>query len=379
MTTKQAWNVNLLFLLLIFGLGLATALHPKRSFSERENRSLQRMPEVKAEDIFSGSFEQDYEDYLTDQFIFRDEWISLRTLAERAALRQDVHDVYFAKDHYLIEKHSDIFERPLALENARQLNEFAVRLSDEYDAQHLTVMVIPNAVKVMEDKLPLFAAPYDEGKYLSKISEGLPKGVWFDALSVLKEHNDEEIFYRTDHHWQTLGAYYVFKEWVKQKGFGEITRETYKVTTATDQFEGTIAAKVGGKVPKDSIQIYKSSKEPYYSLTYNRSDDVRHSIYQMSALETRDKYSFFFGGNYGLIEAKTTAHTGRKLLLVKDSYAHCFAPFLLDYFDEIDLVDLRYYSDSLSALMEEKQYTDVMILQNAAGLAEDTSLMKLTM
>ena len=87
MTTKQAWNVNLLFLLLIFGLGLATALHPKRSFSERENRSLQRMPEARAEDIFSGSFEQDYEDYLTDQFIFRDEWISLRTLAERAALR----------------------------------------------------------------------------------------------------------------------------------------------------------------------------------------------------------------------------------------------------------------------------------------------------
>ena len=85
----------------------------------------------------------------------------------------------------------------------------------------------------------------------------------------------------------------------------------------------------------------------------------------------------FYGGNYGLIEASSDAKTGRRLLVIKDSYAHCFVPFTYSYFDQVDMVDLRYYNQSLAQLMEEKEYTDILFLYNASGFAEDTSLMKL--
>ena len=112
-------------------------------------------------------------------------------------------------------------------------------------------------------------------------------------------------------------------------------------------------------------------------LRYNQSQDIRTEYLQTDYLETRDKYAVFLGGNYALVEISTNANTGRRLLMIKDSYAHCFTPFLLDQFDELDLLDIRYFSQSLSEYMEQGNYTDVLFLYNAAGFAEDASLVKL--
>ena len=112
-------------------------------------------------------------------------------------------------------------------------------------------------------------------------------------------------------------------------------------------------------------------------LTYNQSDDVRSALFYESALDTRDQYSYFLGGNTSLIEIATGAGTGRRLLVLKDSYAHCFAPLLVQDFDQVDLLDLRYFTGSLHEYMESRGYTDVLVLYNAAGFAEDTSLARL--
>ena len=111
MNKRQAWNINTLFAVFLFGFAIAGILKPDRGFSERENRVLKQMPEINTEDVLSGSFEKDYEEYLSDQFFLRDEWIALRTMAQRATLHEDVHGVYFGKDGYLIEKHDGILIR----------------------------------------------------------------------------------------------------------------------------------------------------------------------------------------------------------------------------------------------------------------------------
>ena len=129
----------------------------------------------------------------------------------------------------------------------------------------------------------------------------------------------------------------------------------------------------------DTIELYLPKTEVPYLLTYNRSDDVRSSVYQMQALDTKDKYGVYYGGNYGLVEASMQSDTGRRLLVIKDSYAHCFVPFTMQLFDEVDMLDLRYFNQSLSEYMEEGAYTDILFLYNASGFAEDTSLAKLLM
>ena len=378
MNYRQSVNIAAVFLLLIFGFAIATVLKPSNERSETENRLLEQKPDLTWNALISGKFSEDYEAYLSDQFVVRDGWISLKTAFERAALRQEAEDVYFARDNYLIEKHTGVFTAETAERNIQTLSAFFTNLSKSMDPGHLTAMVVPNAVDILRDKLPPFADPYDEEIYLQKIAGALPEGVWFDSSSVLRQHSGEELYYRTDHHWKTLSAYYTFEAWAGEKGLAGDSAFSFRPVTVTDSFEGTIASRLGIVGRADSIERFDPEIPFDYYLIYNQSDDIRNTIYQDSFLERKDKYAYFYGGNFGLIQAKMPEHeTGRKLLVIKDSYAHCFVPFTYALFDQVDMLDTRYYNASISALIGQENYTDILFLFNAAGFAEETSLARL--
>ena len=378
MNYRQSVNIAAVFLLLIFGFAIATVLKPSNERSETENRLLEQKPDLTWNALISGKFSEDYEAYLSDQFVVRDGWISLKTAFERAALRQEAEDVYFARDNYLIEKHTGVFTAETAERNIQNLSAFFTNLSKSMDPAHLTAMVVPNAVDILRDKLPPFADPYDEEIYLQKIAGALPEGVWFDSSSVLRQHSGEELYYRTDHHWKTLSAYYTFEAWAGEKGLSGDSAFSFRPVTVTDSFEGTIASRLGIVGRADSIERFDPEIPFDYYLIYNQSDDIRNTVYQDSFLERKDKYAYFYGGNFGLIQAKMPEHeTGRKLLVIKDSYAHCFVPFTYALFDQVDMLDTRYYNASISALIGQENYTDVLFLFNAAGFAGETSLARL--
>ena len=378
MNYRQSVNIAAVFLLLIFGFAIATVLKPSNERSETENRLLEQKPDLTWNALISGKFSEDYEAYLSDQFVVRDGWISLKTAFERAALRQEAEDVYFARDNYLIEKHTGVFTAETAERNIQTLAAFFTNLSKSMDPGHLTAMVVPNAVDILRDKLPPFADPYDEEIYLQKIAGALPEGVWFDSSSVLRQHSGEELYYRTDHHWKTLSAYYTFEAWAGEKGLAGDSAFSFRPVTVTDSFEGTIASRLGIVGRADSIERFDPEIPFDYYLIYNQSDDIRNTVYQDSFLERKDKYAYFYGGNFGLIQAKMPEHeTGRKLLVIKDSYAHCFVPFTYALFDQVDMLDTRYYNASISALIGQENYTDILFLFNAAGFAEETSLARL--
>ncbi len=388
MNKHQSVYVNTIFLLLVFGLGLASLLHPSSERSETENRPLQQMPALTWESLFSGQFSEDYEEYLSDQFILRDQWITMKTDVERLCLKQDSNDVYFAADDYLIEKHSDVFAQDTAQQNIQRLAGFMQQMSERYDQDHLSCIIVPNAVDVLADKLPPFADPYDEEIYLEKIRSVLPQGVWVDASKILKDayakskeapdQAGNELYYRTDHHWKSASAMDVFAAWIAQKHIGEVVPGQFTVSEVSDTFEGTIASRLGIRGRADSIERYDPAEPFDYYLIYNRSDDVRNSVYHEASLDTRDQYAYFYGGNYGLIEAKMPdAHTGRSLLVIKDSYAHCFTPLTYGYFDKVDMLDPRYFNESILQRIEEEEYTDILFLFNAAGFAEETSIARL--
>ena len=235
------------------------------------------------------------------------------------------------------------------------------------DPAHLTAMVVPNAVDILRDKLPPFADPYDEEIYLRKIAGALPEGVWFDSSSVLRQHSGEELYYRTDHHWKTLSAYYTFEAWAGEKGLAGDSAFSFQPVTVTDSFEGTIASRLGIVGRADSIERFDPEIPFDYYLIYNQSDDIRNTVYQDSFLERKDKYAYFYGGNFGLIQAKMPEHeTGRKLLVIKDSYAHCFVPFTYALFDQVDMlvatgrkgVVMSKLSDRIRAAVTMAHYVD---------------------
>ncbi|MCD7842444.1 MAG: hypothetical protein LUG56_08260 [Lachnospiraceae bacterium] len=389
MNKIQSFGVTIIFCILIFGFGIVTLFSPDTEYSETENRTLAQMPSFTLDALLDGSFESDYEEYLTDQFVFRDGWIALKTAAERASGRTQINDIYFAEDDYLIEAHTDTFTTEQAESNLEILAQFVELYAGEFGAEHMTVMLIPNAVDILQEKLPAFASPYDEGEYLASAEEAVREGasgaaadadadgIWFDARSVLQEHSNEEIYYRTDHHWKTLGAFYVWQAWAQSRGYTVPTLDSYEITTVTEEFEGTIQSKLGIHTGTDSIELYLDPDAPSYTVEKDGSGELLDSLYDYSALETKSKYDIFFGGNNALTRITAEADTGRKLLVIKDSYAHCFVPFLLSEFDQIDVLDIRYYNQELSELISGEGYTDLLFLYNASGFAGDTSLTKL--
>ena len=377
MNKLQSWNIITLFCILIFGFTAATLIKPDTEYSETENRTLAQKPQVSVSTVLSGEFEADYETYLTDQFFARDGWIGVKTLVERAMLRTESKDIYFAEDGYLIEKHTGAFTSDMATINRQTMQQFVQQYQEQFGDGHMTVMIVPNAVYILRDKLPAFAAPYDEETYLSELKALLPDEIWFDVGEILREHSGEEIYYRTDHHWTTLASFYVYQKWAEQQGFPRVQASDYEIETVTTEFEGTIQSKLGISAQMDSIELYHPSGDPFYTVCKNDGTETQYSVYDYSALNTKSKYDIFFGGNSAKVEIETKADNGRKLLVLKDSYAHCFVPFLVENFEKITMLDLRYYNQKLSELIADEHYTDLLVLYNASGFAEDTSVGKL--
>lgn len=367
-----------IFLAAVFGGTLATFLTPKNSFSDRENRALQEFPGISLERVLNGSFEKEYESYLSDQFPGRDGWIRVKTEAELLTGKQEINGVYYAEDHYLIESHKGSFSTDTAQRNIDYLANFVKEHESEFPKERLTVMLVPNAVEILKDKLPSNAPDSGERAYLEKIRESLPDNVWFDSTSVLEEHKDEYIYYRTDHHWTTLAAFYVYEAWAEEKGLKPADLSEYTVEDLTTDFRGTIESKVGSSVMPDVIQRFVKKDEAEYQVEYGldggrKTDD----LYHWSSLEGKNKYDVFFGGNQAYMKITVDNGKKRKLLVLKDSYAHCFLPFTFEDFSEVNVIDIRYFNESLREYMSRCDCTDLLILYNAAGFAEDTSLARL--
>lgn len=373
---KQNIVVITFFLVLIFGMTAVTLVVKNGEFSEKENRGLAQRPNFSFSSYFSGTYAKDYESFLTDQFAFRNSWITMKTLTERAMLKQEINNIYYGKDGYLIESHTGSFSTDVAKRNVTALASFMERVSESYGEEHVTAMVVPNAVEILRDKLPPLAPESEEGPYLQMLSSSMPENIWFDSQTVMEDKKEESIFYKTDHHWETLGAFYVYQAWAKAKGFDEPSIEEYEISTLTDDFKGTIESKVGGEVKPDSIEAFEYKEGSSYQITMDENT-VSDSLYDTSYLETKDKYSVFFGGNHPLVQVKVNNESERKILVIKDSYAHCFIPFLFRNFSQVDFIDLRYYNESLADYMSSGDYTDIMFLYNASGFAEDPNVAKL--
>ncbi|MDO4942483.1 MAG: DHHW family protein [Lachnospiraceae bacterium] len=374
----QSYATIIVFCVLIFGFTAATILKPSMEFSEIENRVLARMPEVKIDAILSGDFETDYEEYLTDQFVLRNQWISLKTSVERLLLKRESKDIYFAEDGYLIEKHTGSFTTQMAERNIAALTEFVQKYEEQFGTEHISVLIVPNAVDILQDKLPPFAKPGDGNDYLEQIAESLPEGICFDGASILRKHRSEEIYYRTDHHWKTLAAFYVYQAWAEKQGYAIPDLTDYEIQTVTDCFEGTVQSKLGIDTAGDTIELFFPLTGPGYTVYRESTGETQNNLYDDAALDTKDKYAVYFGGNDSFLQIRTEIENERKILVIKDSYANCFIPFMLGEFQEIDVLDLRYINQRLSGIIAEGGYTDILILYNVSGFAEDMSISKLT-
>lgn len=337
-----------------------------RVFSDTENRLLAQKPELSRESVLDGSFMEKYDSYVTDQFVGRDKWIGIKTRADIAMQRREVNGVYLGKDNYLIEQHlqadypDELVERKLAL---------LKNLAERWDAK---VMLVPTADNILTDKLPAYAEYYDQRTLLDAVKEQVREERYIDVYGTLWEHRGEEIYYRTDHHWTSYGAYLGYQEWLASTG---ATRMIYKAETKTvsENFLGTLHSKINLPVIPDTIEYFLVTEMHPVQLTYDfqtKSD----SFYEESYLETKNQYGFFMDDNHAFIEIDTGCHNGKTLFIIKDSYANCMIPLLSLHYEKIYVVDLRYMNGKLFPFMENyepEDGMDVLVLYNCVHFLEE--------
>lgn len=340
-----------------------------REFSDTENRALAQKPAITKQSLLDGSYLKGLGTYLSDQFPGRDKWMSVDLGLKKALGQQESSGVYLCADDYLMQVPDAPNETQLK-RNLDAINDFAARHSD----LNVVMTVAPNAVTVLADKLPENAPVRDQRADLAGIRDALQGVQFIDVTDALLQHKSDYLYYRTDHHWTSQAAMHAFGEIAPALKITPPEPDTYQVYTVSETFEGTLSSRSGSHGAKDTVQLYIPETGIDYCVNYPDSPQAASSMYYRQALDVKDHYTVFFGGNYSRVDITTTADTGRSLLVFKDSYANCMMQFLYPYFDHITMIDPRYYYDNLEGVIRSEAITDVLYLYNADTFLGDSSL-----
>ncbi|WP_419875080.1 DHHW family protein [Candidatus Pristimantibacillus sp. PTI5] len=368
------------FVSLLFAMPILFFILPVQAFSDMENRSLQKAPKLTWDNIWSKTFSEESESYVTDHFPFRTNWVWTKSMLEQLRLQQENNGIYKGSDGYLFEK--------LSKPNETEIKEYAAALT-KYAQNHpdasITFMLAPTSIGLYPERLPWLADAYPQKEVNGLIGKQVQGSMsfmdGFDFLSAAAD-GDKPIYYKTDHHWTTYGAYLAYTAYAGQMGWTPVSEDDFNIETVTDSFLGSYhtRSQFSGLKP-DSIQAYKDKSGIQTDMYIADTDKTVPSMYDPGYLAKKDKYSYFLGGVHALMTLHSELPPDKidldKLLVIKDSYAHSFLPFLTQHVQDIHVIDIRYYNGSISDYMDENGIKDVLMLFNTTTFVSERNLLKL--
>lgn len=363
------------FLIFIYGMALWFLFSPKTDYSSSEKRYLQKFPDANVEKVLSGDFGSEFETFFADQFPQRNTWVGINAYTTLAEGNNGASGVYNCKNGCLINK-------PVSTDNNLDKNVGAVvDFAKTIDAP-TTVMLVPSTGYIADDVLPTFHDKYNDDEDISKISSTLSKEKigFVDLRERFKSEykNGSQLYYKTDHHWTTKGAYTGYQELCKALGITPIDDSTLKKDSYPDFYGTTYSSSGFWLTPPDNIEIWSnpknSDKNISVKITEGANVKTSGSMYFTDHLKEDDKYPVFIDGNHALTEITNTNAKNGTILLIKDSFSHSLAPFLAENYSKVVLVDLRYYKESVSQLVSTYNPEQVVVLYGIDNLATDTDI-----
>ncbi|REE88918.1 DHHW motif protein [Paenibacillus taihuensis] len=378
------------FLLILFGLGAFNLLGTHSAgLSELEQRNLAQTPTFTWNKLFKGEYARELESYFSDNFVFRS------SLVQAGAELKGLKGLPEKNGVSILERGdntasssvtgSDKVKYLIMNNQAVTLFNYSAEAGKQYATAINTFKASINAnVRVYSMLAPSAAAFLDDSKYrdmsdsqkdaFNAIYKQLAKGVTgIDAYSALEQHRSEYIYFRTDHHWTALGAYYAYTQLMKTIGEKPHSLSNYKKGTITgflgSSYKATLSSSL--KSHPDTITYYVPDGGYTYTIGAKKSAS-RQVVDPHYATAGNGYYAVFLGGDFPQGEILSGNENGKRLVVVKDSYANAFIPFLIPHFEEIDIIDPRTYKGNLAAFVKNKKITDVLFL-NSSTAARTTS------
>ena len=347
------------FVLIVFLIG--GIILPDRDYSETENRNLSDFPVVSVENIFSGKFMSDFETYLSDQFINRDLIVSVKTTLSSLIGQKEVNGVYIGKNDRLYEVPS-AYNSDDVVNKAQIINNFA----DKYQIKNKFFILAPNSTEIIPELLPVFLNCDQRQSQIDSFYNLIKdKYTCIDSYTPLLEYdNRSDLYFKTDHHWTSEAAKLVFVNFA-EKAELDTDNVKYRNFILSKNFSGTLASSSGIKNTTDNLIAVVPEDIKGSFIVHNYDTQAKKTtFFDSDKLETKNQYEVFFGGNFSRIRIYTENVNGRNLLIFKDSYANCFIPLLIPYYENIIIVDPRYYSGNIEDIMSDYNYSDVLFLYN---------------
>lgn len=386
-----------LFALVLCGTSLMTAVLPKKERSENENRTLAQMPTIVNQnklkaaenpaDVWNSikwkyindrtgkAFKDDFETFLSDHLAGRETWVKFSNSIQRLSGKQEINGVYTVGDQMI--QLLKPFDQERFYSNINAMDSFAERFPEK----QMYLMIAPTVQELYTNKIPSYMSVLSERVVIDTSYKALANVGTIDCRSYLANGTDEYLYYRTDHHWTSLGAYRAYQSAAKALGYTAYGLSSFNIETVSSDFRGTLYSKtLDDSVTPDSIEYYTLSKnEPQVKMTCMNGATVEEydSLYVRDFLEQKDKYSSFTGSNVPVVTIETNVDNDKTLLIVKDSYAHSLVPFLSKHYSKITMVDMRYINTDLNQLIDLDDYSQVLFMFNAITFAEDDSLTRL--
>ena len=372
---NKSYKIYVIIMFVLLAVpGLLLLVLPEREYSSNENRYLDKMPKADLQEISTGGFQDKVTSAASDQFIVRDFMMGVSTTFKKTLGFKDIGGVYIAKDNRYISKitSSDIVSDTF-IKNLMYTSYFA----EQQEAEVYT-MLVPSPGTILGDKLPAFAPFYNADSMYNTVNTLLDTSKIIDIREILEQQESAaDIYYKTDHHWTLQGAYAAYREYCNTTGIQKHSYGSFNPEKVSGSFYGTLYSKVLDFMAKPD-EIYAIRTEQAESAVVTCDGEEKKGIYDRSALSQKDKYAYFFGGNYGRMDIKTGSSTGLKLLVIKDSFANSFVPFLLGDYSSITMIDPRYYNKPVLKVAKQGKYDHILILYETSNFAGDSNLYKLT-
>lgn len=364
-------EMGVIFLIVLVGFFFIGLVKKDTSFSKEENRMLTTRPKISIDGIVSGEFESEYEQYKNDQFPFRNVFVKLKSIVSVAMGDREANGIVRGEDGYLMEKFVPYSEEA----NEKKLENIGKFIEKNSKIKQYFLMV-PTSINILEDKVPRGILLKSQDKRMDEFFQSFREmgGRTIDVRDAFRENKDKELYYHTDHHWTSEGAYIAYKEAKKKLNLKKNVE--YTKLSVYDNFQGSLTYNSGFYMNhRDVIDIYFPKKNSVYSVVnYVEEKKKTASLYNHEKLPTKESYEVFLDGNHSLIKIQSTVQNEAVLLVFKDSYANCFIPFLTQHYSEILVVDPRYYYGNIQELIKTEEVTAILYLYNANTFFTDTTL-----
>ncbi len=366
-----------LFLLAVPILTFINLPEEERPFSENENRYLAGFPEISVEAYLDKSAMTGFEEWFADRFFGREQWIKLKNGTEKLIGKVNINGIY-TEDDRMMQAWSG-YDKDFIDKNLSAINDFTEKNSNI----PVHFMLAPTSQEIYSYLLPDSTPIGSQAELNNYCRENLDCS-YIDIFPAMKAHADEYIYYRTDHHWTTYGAYIAYNEASKALGFQPAPLSSFDIEHASSDFRGTLYSKtLDDSVTPDVMDYYHfNGGTGGLTLTVNDGREVKEydSLYFREFLDKKDKYSSFMGSNSPLMTITSNENpNGQSILIFKDSYAHAFIPFLTNHYSNITVLDMRYINAGYSSLVDMSEFDSVLILYNSITFSEDSNIRKLRM